>query len=98
MFKINCLGKVKSSLMLDPGLLTLAKSQAAKDRVTLGNVVEMALADYLQRARVAEEEKERMRKEEEERERQEQIRRFSETGYGLPLDFIFKHYLGEDKQ
>jgi hypothetical protein len=64
MYKTNHLGKVKSSLMLDPELLTLAKSQAAKDRVTLGNVVEAALIDYLHRVRAAEEDKERIKKEE----------------------------------
>lgn len=51
MFKVNHLGKVKSSFMLDPDILTESKSQAAKVHLTLGNVVEQALQEYLQRVR-----------------------------------------------
>jgi hypothetical protein len=63
-FKVNHLGKVKSSLMLAPDLLTEAKSQAARQHLTLGNVVEAALTDYLQKVRQAEQDKERLRKQE----------------------------------
>lgn len=51
--------------MLDPQLLAEAKIQAAKINLTLGNVIEEALTDYLQKVRLTEEEKERLRKEEE---------------------------------
>lgn len=37
--------------MLDPDILTESKSQAAKVHLTLGNVVEQALQEYLQRVR-----------------------------------------------
>ena len=57
MFKINHLGKVKSSFMLDPQIVTDAKSQAAKVHLTLGNVVEQALQEYLQKVQQMKEEK-----------------------------------------
>ena len=94
-FKINHLGKVKSSLVLDPELLTEAKSQAAKTHLTLGNVVEQALTDYLQKVRLAEEEKERKCKEEEQREREEEVKRYEETGRRLPPTSVFLHHLSK---
>lgn len=49
MFKINHLGKVKSSFSLDPQVLAQAKREAARTRTTLGLIVEDALAEYLKR-------------------------------------------------
>ena len=46
-FKVNHLGKVKSSFMLDPQILTQAKVQATRSRLTVGNIIEQALTEYL---------------------------------------------------
>jgi hypothetical protein len=92
-FKINHLGKVKSSLMLDPSLLTEAKSRAAQTHLTLGNVVEQALEEYLERVRQVEEEKERLKEKEEQRKRQEEDfrkKRLYERENGGPPSFVFR--------
>ena len=47
MFKVNHLGKVKSSFMLDPQILTEAKVQATRVHLILGNIIEEALTEYL---------------------------------------------------
>jgi hypothetical protein len=49
MFKVNHLGKVKSSFMLDPQIFTEAKLEATKLHLTVGNIIEEALKEYLQR-------------------------------------------------
>jgi len=46
-FKVNHLGKVKSSFMLDPQILTQAKVQATRSHLTVGNIIEQALTEYL---------------------------------------------------
>jgi hypothetical protein len=81
--------------MLNPYLLTEAKSHAAKKHLTLGNVVEAALTDYLQKVLVAEKEKDYLKKEEEKRKRLEEVKRYDENGRGPPPTFTFKHYLDE---
>jgi primosomal protein N' len=91
-FKINHLGKVKSSLMLNPELLTEAKTRAAQTHLTLGNVVEFALKDYLQKSKQAEEERARLKAQEEQQKEGEQVKRYNENGSGTPPSFIFRHY------
>ena len=49
MFKVNHLGKVKSSFMLDPQLLTQAKIEAAREQLTVSIFIEDALKEYLKR-------------------------------------------------
>jgi hypothetical protein len=46
-YKINHLGKVKSSFMLDPQILEEAKIASAKRHQTVGFIVEEALIQYL---------------------------------------------------
>ena len=50
-FKVNKLGKVKTSIMIDPRVLKQARIEAVKARLTVSNVVEEALQEYLQRLR-----------------------------------------------
>ena len=47
-FKVNKLGKVKTSIMIDPQVLKQARIEAVKARLTVSNVVEEALQKYLQ--------------------------------------------------
>jgi hypothetical protein len=61
-FKVNHLGKVKSSFMLDPHLLEETKVQASKRRLTTGNIIEEALRDYLHMKQKQEEELRRQQK------------------------------------
>jgi dsDNA-specific endonuclease/ATPase MutS2 len=63
LFKVNHLGKVKSSYMLDHRILTEAKIQATKVHLTVSNIIEQALTEYLQSEKQKEkgEEKERAR-------------------------------------
>jgi hypothetical protein len=60
LFKVNHLGKVKSSYMLDHRILTEAKIQATKVHLTVSNIIEQALTEYLQseKQKVKREEKE----------------------------------------
>jgi hypothetical protein len=51
MFKVNHLGKVKSSFMLDPQILTQAKIEATRVHLTVGNIIEEALKEYLKKHR-----------------------------------------------
>jgi hypothetical protein len=47
MFKVNSQGKIKTSLRLDPQLLGEAKDLAANRHLTIGNVIEETLTEYL---------------------------------------------------
>jgi len=51
LFKVNHLGKVKSSFMLDPQILTQAKIEATRVHLTVSIIIEEALTEYLQRQR-----------------------------------------------
>ena len=45
--KTDHLGRVTTSLKIDPQLRDEAKSLAAKRQLTLGNIIEEALVEYL---------------------------------------------------
>ena len=51
MFKVNHLGKVKSSFCLDPQILTHAKVEAARTHLTIGIIIEEAMTESLKRQR-----------------------------------------------
>ena len=95
-FKPNHLGKVKSPLAIDPDLLTAAKIRAAQTHLTLGNVIEQALTDYLQKVRQAEQDKERLHKQEEAKQIEEEIKQATNSNSAVPPpSSVFRYF--EDK-
>jgi hypothetical protein len=95
-YTINRYNKIKSCLMLDPTLFTEAKSQAAKMHLTLGNVVELALKDYLDKAKAQEQEKTKQEDQSRKEEEEAEVKRFNESGRGIPPSIIFRHYEGNE--
>lgn len=93
-YTIDRYNKIKSCISLDPNLFTEAKQRAIKMRLTLGNVVELALKQYLDKAETEEQEKKAQQEDQLRKEEQAEVERFNEHGRGLPPSFIFRHYEG----
>ena len=56
-FEINHLGKVKTTFMIDPHVLKQAKMEAIRKSLTVSNIVEEALEEYLQRVQLQQQQK-----------------------------------------
>jgi DNA-binding transcriptional regulator GbsR (MarR family) len=93
-YTVDRYNKIKSCISLDPTIFTEAKSRAVKMHLTLANIVELALNDYLEKTKAQEQEKVKQDELTRKKEEAEEVERFNHGS--IPPASVFRHFLGDE--